>query len=90
MQTTYKTKNWKTIQSFWKYNQETWNFEKDWKTVKFMGESHRRSLQSIDLYNVMMTRIKDRNDRSPERWTMCDILRDRGETQLLCSLLVNA
>lgn len=88
MKTTYKMGG-ETVHSFREYNETTWNFEKDWKTVKFMGENYRKSQLSIDIYNILMTWIKERNDKSPEHLTMCKILRDRGETELLYSLLVN-
>ena len=55
-----------------------------------MGEDYRRQQNSIDLYNVVMAWIKERNDRSPEHLTICKILKDRGEITLLYSLLVNA
>lgn len=88
MKTTYKIGG-ETVHSFREYNETTWNFEKDWKTVKFMGENYRKQQLSIDIYNILMTWIKERNDKSPEHLTMCKILKDRGENQLLYSLLVN-
>lgn len=87
---TYRMKGGETIQSFRTYNSQTWEFEKWGKTVKFMGEDYRRQQNSIDLYNVVMAWIKERNDRSPEHLTICKILKDRGEITLLYSLLVNA
>ena len=54
-----------------------------------MGENYRKSQLSIDIYNILMAWIKERNDKSPEHLTMCKILKDRGETELLYSLLVN-
>lgn len=88
MKTTYKMGG-ETVHSFREYNETTWNFEKDWKTVKFMGENYRKQQLSIDIYNILMTWIKERNDKSPEHLTMCKVLKDRGETFLLYSLLVN-
>lgn len=90
MGTTYNYWSIGTIQSFRTYNSKTWNFEKDWKTVKAMGEDYRKQQNSIDIYNVLMHWIKERNDRSPEHLIMAKILKDRGEIQLLYSLLVNA
>ena len=55
-----------------------------------MGEDYRKQQNSIDIYNVLMHWIKERNDRSPEHLIMAKILKDRGEIQLLYSLLVNA
>ena len=54
----------------------------------FYGESYRKSLQSIDLYNIMMDCVK-KEEKHPERLTMCKILKNRGDVQFLYSLLVN-
>ena len=88
METTYAMGG-ETVHSFRKYNEKTWNFEKDWKTVKFMGENYRKQQNSIDLYNILFHRIKERNETSPEHLTMCKVLKDRGEIELIYSLLVN-
>jgi len=58
------------------------------KNQTFYGENYRKSLQSIDLYNIMMDYIK-KEEKHPERLTMCKVLKDRGDVQLLYSLLVN-
>ena len=58
------------------------------KNVKFYGEDHRKSMLSIDLYNIMLDFVK-KEEKHPERLTMCKVLKDRGEVQLLYSLLVN-
>jgi len=88
MKTIYNTKR-GAFESFRKYNEQTGEFEKWGQTVKFMGEEYRKQQQSIDLYNVLLWWIKNRGETSPEHFTICHILKERGETELLFSLLVN-
>ena len=54
----------------------------------FYGEEHRKSMLSIDLYNIMLDYVK-KEEKHPERLTMCKVLKERGDVELLYSLLVN-
>lgn len=55
---------------------------------KFYGEEHRKGMLSIDLYNIMFDYVK-KEEKHPERLTMCKVLKERGDVELLYSLLVN-
>ena len=53
-------------------------------------EEERKQRQSIDIYNILMHWIKNEPTQHPEQLIMAKILKDRNETELLYSLVVNA
>ena len=56
---------------------------------QFFGESYWKSQLSIDIYNVLLYYIKNKQ-RHPEQLTLCHILKERWDIDLLYSLCVNA
>ena len=60
------------------------------RTIPAHTEEERAEFQSIDIYNILMHRIKYEETKHPEQLIMAKILKDRNETELLYSLVVNA
>lgn len=59
------------------------------KNYKFKWENYWKSLNAFDLYNIMLW-IIEKKEKHPERLTMCHVLLDKWQAELLYSLLVNA
>lgn len=59
------------------------------RTIKAEGEEGRKNWQSIDIYNCLLYWIKHEETKHPEQLIMAKILKDRNETELLYSLVVN-
>lgn len=83
------------------YNEETDSFTLErryWRnlkhleirTIKSLWEEGRKQQQSIDIYNNLMYWIKHEETQHPEQLIMAKVLKDRNETELLYSLVVNA
>lgn len=60
------------------------------RTIAAHTEEERKERQSIDIYNILMHWIKNEETKHPEQLIMAKVLKDRNETELLYSLVVNA
>lgn len=80
------------------YNEKTDSFSMEirkgraltFRNLKALGEEGRKQRQSIDIYNCLLHRIKHEETQHPEQLIMAKVLKDRNETELLYSLVVNA
>lgn len=59
------------------------------KNNTFYGENYRKQQLSIDIYNVLLYYIKNKQ-KHPEQLILCHILKERWDIDLLYSLCVNA